>query len=101
MDGVLLTDGYNEVLEKGNYPDIPYMLGSCLNDMTIQPGTDGRNSSIYCGCVNWSLLGQLHGRKPAYVYQFCRPASRRTIRAPSIRRNCGMCSIPSDGAGVR
>lgn len=72
MDGVLLTDGYNEVLEKGNYPDIPYMLGSCLNDMTIQPGTDGRNSSIYCGCVNWSLLGQLHGRKPAYVYQFCR-----------------------------
>ena len=101
MDGVLLTDGYNEVLEKGNYPDIPYMLGSCLNDMTIQPGTDGRNSSIYCGCVNWSLLGQLHGRKPAYVYQFCRQLSRRQSGRLPFVGTVVCVPYPRDGAGGR
>ena len=107
MDGVLLTADYNDILEKGDYPDIPYMLGSCLNDMMVQPGTDGRNSSIYCGCVNWSLINQLHGRKPAYIYQFCRqlPGDNQGAFHSSelwyVFRTLGRCWRPMTDADMR
>ena len=72
LDGYLLTEEYDTVIEKGHHPDIPYMLGSCRDDMMVTPGTDGHDSPIYLGCVNWSLQTQSLGRPAAYVYQFAR-----------------------------
>ena len=107
IDGHLLVKGYRDYLAEGLHPDVPYMLGSCLNDMMVQPGTDGRNSSIYCGCVNWSLINQLHGRKPAYIYQFCRqlPGDNQGAFHSSelwyVFRTLGRCWRPMTDADMR
>ena len=33
IDGYLLEKGYDKVVEDGDCPDIPYMIGSCGNDL--------------------------------------------------------------------
>ena len=74
LDGYVLTTGYQETLEKGLEPDIPYMLGSTANDIMIAPeiAGDPEKSMLHQGCVAWSANEQRLGRKPAYVYYFNR-----------------------------
>ncbi len=74
IDGYLLGKGYNKVVEDGDHPDIPYMIGSCGNDLgqTPEMTETGGHSQLYYGCINWSLKNAELGRKPAYVYYFNR-----------------------------
>lgn len=71
IDGYLLEKGYNKVVEDGDTPDIPYMIGSCGNDLGCTPDMTG-HSQLYYGCINWSLKNAEKGRNPAYVYFFDR-----------------------------
>ena len=74
IDGYLLKKGYDETIAAGEIPDIHYLLGSCGDDIWCRPEDTaaGIYSSLYYGCINWSLAEQLHGRAPAYVYYFDR-----------------------------
>lgn len=74
IDGKVLTKGYNKAIEDGDIPDIPYMIGSCGDDMDVTPEMreSGQRGNIYNGCVNWSLKNAELGRKPSYVYCFDR-----------------------------
>lgn len=35
IDDQLLTDGYDKLIETGKIKDIPYLLGSTKNDITV------------------------------------------------------------------
>ena len=75
IDGYLLKDGYNAIIDHALHKDIPYMIGSTRNDISVDPeklaaGDPGR---LYRGCINWSLKNEALGRKPSYVYYFTRP----------------------------
>lgn len=74
IDGHLLVKGYADYLSEGLHPDVPYMIGSCGNDMGATPESKaaGKHIGLYYGCINWSLHNQELGRKPAYVYYFDR-----------------------------
>jgi len=74
IDGYLLKDGYNTLVDQGRYHNIPYMIGSCQNDIGVTPEmiAKGERSQLYNGCVNWSLAGEKLGRKPSHVYYFSR-----------------------------
>lgn len=72
IDGHLLTDGYDKLIEKGEIKDIPYLMGSTKNDITV---TDemikaGTYAPIYTGCTSFSKKLEELKRKPAYVYYF-------------------------------
>ncbi|MCI6023159.1 MAG: carboxylesterase family protein [Oscillospiraceae bacterium] len=74
IDGYVMTKGYDQTIEDGDIPDIPYMIGSCGNDLGQTPEMTerGGHSQLYYGCINWSLKNAELGRKPAYVYYFDR-----------------------------
>ena len=74
IDGYVLCKGYNKVVEDGDHPDIPYMIGSCGDDLgqTPEMTEKGGHSQLYYGCINWSLKNAELARKPAYVYYFDR-----------------------------
>lgn len=74
IDGHVLCKGYNQVVEDGDHPAVPYMIGSCGNDlgMTEELKASGEYTQLYYGCINWSLKNEELGRKPAYVYYFTR-----------------------------
>lgn len=74
IDGHLLTDGYDSCIEQGSVKDIPYMLGSTLNDIAVDttPSAEGPRSRLYYGCISWSHMLEELGRLPSYVYDFQR-----------------------------
>ena len=74
IDGYVLEDDYDALVDQGNIKDIPYLLGSTKDDITItrEMAEKGEHSWIYHACVNWSLKLEKLGRKPAYVYYFTR-----------------------------
>ena len=74
IDGYMLTKPYNSALENGDHPDIPYMLGSCMNDfgVTGEALARGEKNRVYNSCVEWALLSERLKRKPNYVYYFTR-----------------------------
>lgn len=74
IDGHLLTETYNGIINSGMHKDIHYMIGSTKNDISVNAeklaaGDPGR---LYRGCINWSLKNELLGRSPAFVYYFTR-----------------------------
>ena len=72
IDDHLLTDGYDSLIEKGSIKDIPYLLGSTKNDITVTEEMlkEGSFSPVYNGCTNFSKKLEDLCRKPAYVYYF-------------------------------
>lgn len=74
IDGHLLTDGYDSCIEHGQVRDIPYLLGSTLNDLAVDvsPAEEGPRGRLYYGCIGWSHMLEKLGRAPAYVYDFQR-----------------------------
>jgi para-nitrobenzyl esterase len=71
LDGQVLAAGLNASIEQGLLHDVPFMVGSTLNDLgraagAAQPAVDPFNAS----CINLSLWLEKIGRKPAYVYYF-------------------------------
>ncbi len=76
VDGELLPRPLGEAALAGEQLDIPYMIGYNKNDM--YPDIMRR------AAVDWSLLQEKLGRKPAYVYAFVRdlPAYPEELRMP-------------------
>lgn len=74
IDGYVLTEGYDTVIEKGRLPDIPYMIGSTKHDigLTKEQQAAGEKGMLYHGCINWSLQNAKQGKRPSYVYYFTR-----------------------------
>ena len=74
LDGIVLTEGYDETLDMGLTHDIDYMLGSVEADLTCDPEqiASGEPSALYRACVNWALIQEKQGRTPNYVYFFKR-----------------------------
>ena len=74
IDNHLLTDGYDSLIEKGEIKDIPYLLGSTKNDITVTDEMlkEGTFSPVYTGCTSFSRKLEALGRNPAYVYYFTR-----------------------------
>lgn len=74
IDGHLLTEGCDTSIEHGMIKDIPYLLGSTLNDIAADPASspEGARGSLYCGCMALSHKLEELGRLPAYVYDFQR-----------------------------
>ncbi len=64
IDGTLLTAPTDEIAESGKELNIPYMIGYTSEDIT----PDVMNKAA----IDWSLLLESQGRKPAYVYLFSR-----------------------------
>lgn len=71
IDGHILVDGYDKLIEKGEIKNIPYMLGYCKDDISVTTES-GENSPLYRGCIGFSHKLEEIGRKPAYVYYFTR-----------------------------
>ena len=74
IDGHMMTKPIDSALEDGDHPDIPYMLGSCLNDfgMTGDALARGEKNRMYNCCVEWALLSERLNRKSNYIYYFTR-----------------------------
>lgn len=75
IDGYVLTEGYNEAIEKGDIADIPYILGSTKDDMgreMAKPGEypDDGNGPLYHAAAYFSMKLQEEGRRPAWCYLF-------------------------------
>lgn len=69
IDGVVLTDGYNALLEQGKLKRIPYLLGSVEDEIDKFPPF---NSPHPCeeGVINWSLKLEEIWNEPSYIYYF-------------------------------
>ena len=76
VDGVVLKEGCNELIDQNAIADIPYMLGATENDMDVQTEnrTDDRVTCLLPGSIAFSKKMTELGRKPAYVYYFTRKA---------------------------
>lgn len=74
IDGYVLVDGYDSSMEKGTTHDIPYMVGSTLNDIRVEPEklAQGDRGVVYEGCKKWGDTQLSNKRKPAWVYYFTR-----------------------------
>lgn len=74
IDGVLLDVGYDSAVEQGKIHDIPYMVGSTMNDIMVdsQQLVQGDRGKIYDSCKRWGESLLKNGRKPAYLYYFTR-----------------------------
>ncbi len=72
IDGVLLREGYEAVLENGHFPNFPYIVGSCKNDIGSAPGNTDGEHLLYHGSQNLAKLLHDQGHKPVYVYRFDR-----------------------------
>jgi para-nitrobenzyl esterase len=72
IDGVLLEDQPDRILERGGHHDIPYMLGCTANDIGgSEPGPEGK-PGLYRAALGFSALNESLGRGPCYVYYFTR-----------------------------
>lgn len=74
IDGYVLDDGYDALIDKGEIKDIPYMLGTTKNDILVTPEMTAKReySSLYNGCISFSQRLETQGKRPAYVYYFTR-----------------------------
>ena len=74
IDGVVLSDGYDALIDAGKTLPIPTLLGSTENDLTCTPESiaAGELSPLYQSCIDWALMEERQGRAPAYVYYFKR-----------------------------
>lgn len=74
IDGWLLEQGFDEALEQGNIHDIPYLVGSTMQDIRVdlEKLADGERGIVYECCKNWGAVRQNTGERPAWVYYFTR-----------------------------
>ena len=70
-DGVLLTEGFNSACYNNTIADIPYMIGSCSNDIPV----------LTKGLQKFAEVRDSLSQKPTFIYYFDRPL-------PSDGRKC-------------
>jgi len=74
VDGYVLQDRLDALMDQGRIMDIPYLLGTTRNDLmdTAESVARQEKSPLYQGTVSFSQKLVELGRKPAYVYWFTR-----------------------------
>lgn len=74
IDGYVLEEYYDELIEKGAVKNIPYLLGSNKNDIFVdkKDADAGVRSKIYDGCVIFGQKLEKAGLRAPYVYFFKR-----------------------------
>jgi para-nitrobenzyl esterase len=74
VDGFLLDDDANPLLERGFHHAIPYMIGCTADDVDMQPDRAGNENklSLYDAALGFSLLNEKLKERPSYVYYFTR-----------------------------
>ncbi|WP_160719885.1 carboxylesterase/lipase family protein [Bacillus sp. USDA818B3_A] len=74
IDGHVLKEGYNLLIDQKKVKNIPYMLGSTKDDILVDPEDvkAGVPSKLQSGCIAWSKILDDPEIKPAYVYEFRR-----------------------------
>ncbi len=74
IDGYVLPKGYHQTIDDGEIADIPYMIGSCRNDL-VKPADEENapNAEMFLqGSINFAVKLDELGQKPVYVYRFDR-----------------------------
>lgn len=70
---VLLKHTFDEMAGSGMVADVPMMIGSTKNDMTVTPEeAQKRRSRFQDACKGWALQMEKHNQSPCYVYFFTR-----------------------------
>lgn len=74
MDGHVLKEGYDLLINEKKVKNIPYILGSTKDDIfvNLEDVKKGIPSRLYNGCIAWSKRLDSPERKPTYVYEFRR-----------------------------
>lgn len=74
IDGKLLKYPYQEALRLGECLDIPYLLGSNMQDIRVdlEKLKSGEKGSLYSGCLGWGEEQQKSGNSNTYLYYFKR-----------------------------
>lgn len=72
-NGMIRTQTYNELIENGLLTDVPMMIGSNKNDITVTPEeAEQCRSSLQDGCRRWALQMEKNECSPVFVYYFKR-----------------------------
>ena len=74
IDGVVLEDGYDAALQQGKVHDIPYLVGSTMNDIAteLDEVAKGNLGKVYDGTRAWCQARLNSGHAPAWHYYFVR-----------------------------
>lgn len=74
IDGVVLEDGYDATVEQGKIHDIPYIVGSTMNDIATDLGeiAKGNLGKVYDGSREWCRALLNNGRTSTWHYYFVR-----------------------------
>ena len=74
IDGYVLTGGYNELLHGGKIHDIPYIVGSTLNDIGTEPErlAQGDRGKVYAGTADFARARLDAGNGNVWRYDFRR-----------------------------
>ena len=73
LDGWVLTETYDEVIEKGHYHDVDLLMGSTKDDMAGNVPLPWMPTGINEGMRKLLLQNEKLGRRPGYLYFFNRP----------------------------
>ena len=68
IDGVFLTDSFDNLAQSGQVLDIPYLIGACR----VESGLGGAGERMNLGSVNWCKNQLALNRRPAFLYCFDR-----------------------------
>lgn len=73
VNGKLLTEKIDKLVESGQVNKVPMIIGSTKNDITVtKEEAESENSKFHKSCVNWSLMNEKVNDNPCYVYYFKR-----------------------------
>ena len=96
------TQTYDGAVENGTIANVPTMIGSTRNDITVTPEEAASQQSRFReSCRGW---GAGHGKAGSCTVPMCitlSGACPETTPGHSIPQNCGICSAHRNGAGAR
>lgn len=72
IDHWVLDGGFDELMDQGVCKNVPCLIGSMKNDLTVTKEMLLRkeHSPLYNGCIDFCLKQEEKGKRPAYVYYF-------------------------------
>ena len=72
VDGIILEDGYDELMDHGCCKNVPCLIGTVKNDLTVTEKMlmQKEFSPLYRGCVKFAEKQEEKGKGPTYVYYF-------------------------------
>lgn len=73
LNGKFRTQTYDGAIENGTVANVPTMIGSTRNDITVTPEEAASQQSRFReSCRGWALAMEKLGHAPSYVYYFKR-----------------------------